>query len=151
VEYSTTFSSGPIADGKVACAVDDVDGDLLLEVIVGWRGETLVIDTDVTVAAPPPPAETSAGSLARAHPNPFKPRTTIDFVLGAPGETRLEIYDVSGALVRRLVNERLEVGGHEVAWDGRDEAGRSVSAGVYFYRLRVNGRVVGVERTVRLN
>ena len=55
--------------------------------------------------------------------------------MGRPGSARLAIYDVSGRLVRTLVDRHLDVGRHEYRWDGRDGRGRSASAGVYLYRL----------------
>ncbi len=68
-------------------------------------------------------------------PNPFNPMTKISFDLSQGGAVRLGIYDVRGSLVRRLVGENLTAGSHTVAWDGTDDGGRSVSSGVYLYRL----------------
>jgi C1A family cysteine protease/putative hemolysin len=69
-------------------------------------------------------------------PNPFNPVTTIRYELPAPEVVSLAIYDISGRLVRRLVDaERRSEGPHTASWDGRDEAGQRVAAGVYFYRL----------------
>ena len=48
---------------------------------------------------------------------------------------KLGIYDVNGRLVRLLVNDRQSAGDHTVDWQGRDDFGRRVSAGVYYYRL----------------
>ena len=47
----------------------------------------------------------------------------------------LHIYDVSGRLVRTLAETEMEPGSKEIAWDGRDNAGRGTASGVYFYRL----------------
>jgi hypothetical protein len=68
-------------------------------------------------------------------PNPFNPTTTISFDLARDAHVRLHIYDVTGHLVRQLVEERLERNRHEVVWDGMNDAGLSVSSGIYFYRL----------------
>ncbi len=51
----------------------------------------------------------------------------------APARTRF--YGADGKLVRALMNETREHGGHDVAWDGRDDAGAAVGSGVYFYHL----------------
>ena len=48
----------------------------------------------------------------------------------------LEIHDLAGRLVRRLVDGTLPAGEHEVVWNGRDEAGRAVGSGQYLARLR---------------
>ncbi len=68
-------------------------------------------------------------------PNPFNPMTKISFDLAQGGKVRLGIYDLRGLLVRRLVGESLAAGSHIVRWDGMDGGGRSVSSGVYLYRL----------------
>jgi len=68
-------------------------------------------------------------------PNPFNPMTKISFDLSRSGAVRLGIYDLRGLLVRRLVSENLAAGSHTVRWDGMDDGGRSVSSGVYLYRL----------------
>ena len=68
-------------------------------------------------------------------PNPFNPMTKISFDLAHSGAVRLGIYDLRGLMVRRLVTENLAAGSHTVRWDGTDDGGRSVSSGVYLYRL----------------
>jgi hypothetical protein len=75
-------------------------------------------------------------------PNPFSSATTIRFESPREGPAQLAIYGVSGRLVRTLVSSaRLAVGDHEVLWDGRDDAGRGVASGTYFWRLTVAGEV----------
>jgi len=74
--------------------------------------------------------------LARNHPNPFNPKTSIRFGLPEAGSVRLAVYDMSGRLVRVLVSGELSTGTHELIWDGRDDAGEQVSSGIYFARLR---------------
>ncbi|MDH3199054.1 MAG: T9SS type A sorting domain-containing protein, partial [Candidatus Krumholzibacteria bacterium] len=75
-------------------------------------------------------------SLAQNYPNPFNPTTTITFTVKARTRVRLRIYDVTGALVKKLVDDVRAPGiTHEVRWDGRNEVGKSVASGVYFYRL----------------
>ena len=53
-----------------------------------------------------------------------------------------------GRLVRRLLEERSSAGTHETIWDHRDDSGRTMPSGVYFYRLSVEGRPVGTETVV---
>jgi hypothetical protein len=74
--------------------------------------------------------------LLAAQPNPFNPQTTIRFRLASAEHTTLRIYDVTGQLVRTLVDERLEAGEHAAPWNGRSEDGASQSSGVYFTVLR---------------
>ncbi len=72
-------------------------------------------------------------------PNPFNPKTTIRFALSKPGQTSLVIYDTSGRLVRKLVDENMKVGAFAKTWDGRDVGGREVPSGIYFYKLVTTG------------
>jgi hypothetical protein len=73
--------------------------------------------------------------LGQCYPNPFNPSTTIRFGLGERAHVRLRIYDVSGRLVRMLVDGARSEGEHFERWNGMDSAGRTVASGVYFYRL----------------
>jgi hypothetical protein len=75
-------------------------------------------------------------SRHRGAPNPFRPATEILFELAGPSRVELRIFDVSGRLVRRLVSGEVLPGGpRRVRWDGLDESGARLRAGVYFYRL----------------
>jgi beta-glucanase (GH16 family) len=74
--------------------------------------------------------------LHPCYPNPFNPSTTISYDLPDPSPVRLVVVDVSGRLVRTLAaGEVTAAGRHAVVWNGRDDAGRVVAAGVYFCRL----------------
>ncbi len=68
-------------------------------------------------------------------PNPFNPSTTIRFALPSAAHTQVVIYDVAGHKVKTLVDDMLSAQTHDAVWTGRDDAGRTVSAGVYFYRV----------------
>jgi len=73
-------------------------------------------------------------------PNPFNPATVIRYDLPVAAEVGLRIYDVSGRLVRVLLDDTVqEPGRRSVAWDGRDNGGKHVASGVYFYELEANG------------
>ena len=97
-------------------------------------------------------AKALAGQLARtgmkglaalAAPNPFNPSTTLYFQLTETGEASLVIYSLAGQVVKTLIpNRTLTAGIHEVSWEGRDEQGRPVAAGVYFYRLTAGDKAL---------
>ncbi len=75
--------------------------------------------------------------LSQNYPNPFNPTTKIEFTLAKSGFVTLQIYDVRGRKVRTLVSEELSSGYKSVLWDGKNEAGKDVASGVYFYQLKV--------------
>jgi hypothetical protein len=78
--------------------------------------------------------------LAQNRPNPFGSATTIRFDVPATAEhVRLTVYDVSGKLVRKLIDDVLSPGHKSVTWDGRDLQGHAVASGLYFYRLEAPG------------
>ncbi|MBM3320546.1 MAG: T9SS type A sorting domain-containing protein [Candidatus Eisenbacteria bacterium] len=89
------------------------------------------------------PAAGKAELLANV-PNPFNPNTAIEFTLPADAFVDLSVYDVSGRLVRGLLLGELAagsyVGDRAVPWDGTDDSGAAVRSGVYFYRLKADGR-----------
>ena len=74
--------------------------------------------------------------LNQCVPNPFNPQTTIAFGLPEQMTVNLRIFDISGRKVRTLLaGESLSPGWHQAVWQGEDDRGRTVAAGVYFYRL----------------
>jgi len=77
--------------------------------------------------------------LVGAYPNPFNPRTKVAFELAAAEHVRVEIFDLRGRLVRRLVDERLPAGRYERTWDGADTHGGKVSSGSYLLRMITSG------------
>jgi len=82
--------------------------------------------------------ELPARAAVANHPNPFNPMTSVRFTVPAVAPVDLAVYDVSGRLVRTLVSVAShEAGVHSVSWDGRDDRGTEVAAGVYFARLLV--------------
>jgi hypothetical protein len=83
--------------------------------------------------------------LGQNYPNPFHPATEIAYAIPVAGEVTLRVYDVSGKLIRTLVDGHKGPGAHSVSWDGKDNAGRVVASGVYFYRMEA-GRFVETKR-----
>ncbi len=77
----------------------------------------------------------SATALTGVHPNPFNPQTTINYELAVPASVELDIYDVKGALVRRLVRESMPAGHHAAVWNGKDDTGGRAASGVYLARF----------------
>jgi hypothetical protein len=75
-------------------------------------------------------------ALQQNFPNPFNPQTTIRFEVAKEGLVTIDIFNIRGQRVKRLVNDNLSAGNHQVVWTGHDENGNSMSSGLYFYRVR---------------
>ena len=85
------------------------------------------------------PTRPSEYVLHQNYPNPFNPSAEIRYDLPEKGHTVLEVYSLTGQLVRRLVDDLIGAGRHAIEWDGRDDRGRVVASGIYLYRLVVDG------------
>jgi len=85
---------------------------------------------------PEPTATPRATQLFQNAPNPFNPATVISFDLSRPSAVSLEIYDLRGQMVRRLLQGNLPAQHHAVSWDGRSDSGQQAPSGTYLYRLR---------------
>jgi hypothetical protein len=76
------------------------------------------------------------------HPNPFNPLAKLAFdvpgVVNGARPVTLDIYDVGGRLVRRLVNGPVATGKHEVVWDGRSKDGGNSPSGIYFAKITID-------------
>ncbi|MCE5269711.1 T9SS type A sorting domain-containing protein [bacterium] len=83
-----------------------------------------------------------ASALYQNAPNPFNPSTCIRFSLEAAGMVRLEVFDLGGRRVATLDAGERAAGTYSVEWDGRDERGRDLPAGVYLYRLSAGGTAI---------
>ncbi len=94
--------------------------------------------------SPSPPTDAPMASfvnrLEQNYPNPFNPQTTIAFSLKQRGHVRIDVFDVTGALVRTVLDETRAAGSYaDVRWDGRGANGGAVASGVYFCKLVTDG------------
>jgi choice-of-anchor B domain-containing protein len=123
--YNGAYNAYPFSPSGIVYVSDHPSGLYLFSVeghtgqVTGVRGESA--SPDVT--------------LGQNFPNPFNPSTVITFELASRAWARLRVFDVSGAMVKSLVDDRLPAGRHSAAWDGTDGHGRAVASGVYYYRL----------------
>ncbi|KMQ52932.1 Fibronectin type III domain protein [Chitinispirillum alkaliphilum] len=88
--------------------------------------------------------------LGNNYPNPFRNTTFIRFELPVETKVSLNIYDLRGRLVKRLItpDQLYKPNFYRVLWDGTNDAGRLVAAGHYFYKLRTRD-FVGTRRMIR--
>ena len=78
--------------------------------------------------------------LHQAYPNPFNPTTTLKYEMGSAGPVSINVFDVSGHKIRSLYNGIQIPGLHKVRWDAKNDNGRSMSSGVYLFKVNVNGK-----------
>lgn len=78
--------------------------------------------------------------LYQAYPNPFNPTTTLKYEMGSAGHVSVNVFDINGRKIRSLYNGIQNPGQHEIRWDARDDRGRSMSSGVYLFKVNVNGK-----------
>lgn len=77
-----------------------------------------------------------AFAISQNYPNPFNPSTVIKYDLPEPGHVKITIYNILGQKVRTVVDEDQEAGYKSVNWDGKDDQGKDVSTGIYFYQIK---------------
>ena len=76
------------------------------------------------------------------YPNPFNPTTTISFSLPTEQKIELTIFNIKGQKVKTLYSGTADKGNHSIVWEGRDMNNKSVSSGLYFYKLRTSFNVL---------
>jgi hypothetical protein len=126
--YSYTDGNLPVADVLYYYLNQiDLDGTTTRSQVV----EVLFSPTAEAVQALP-----LVSALNQNFPNPFNPETTIRYDLSDESIVNLTIYDMSGQVVRTLVNDQaMSAGQYKSVWDGRNASGQKVASGIYFYRL----------------
>jgi len=130
-EYSDTFTMADPAQDRNCMLVAFVQNDLNRNILQGAKIPINdLTPTSVDEQAPIP----EVIGLAQNYPNPFNADTKISFNT-AGGSARLEVFDLTGAKVKTLVNGDMEAGTYSVVWNGESDSGEQVSSGVYFYRL----------------
>jgi hypothetical protein len=120
----------------------DLDGDGRQELVLAANGEPteslqVIESLDVTTHVDEPAASIpSQYALYQNTPNPFNPSTRIHFDLAKAGEVVLEIHDLLGRRQRTLIVGIHSAGSHSIIWDGKDDSGKQLANGQYFYTLR---------------
>ena len=99
------------------------------------QGRTELIQVIAALLSGADPVLPDAVVLHQNHPNPFNPETIIEFDLPDFDVVSLTLFNMKGQKVRELFQGLHQAGRVQINWDGRDEAGRAVASGVYFYRL----------------
>jgi hypothetical protein len=105
----------------------------------GWSNE-IALPPQVTPSPERPLASEVEGlPTPRALPNPMVAETTLEFVSPVAGPARVEIFSVSGRAARAFDLGWVPAGMQRLLWDGRDDSGRPVAAGIYWVRVHTGG------------
>ena len=86
--------------------------------------------------------------LHQNYPNPFNPSTTISFSLVRDSQTSIKVFNIQGKQIATLLNEHRKSGSHTITWDGKDQNGREVASGIYYYRLETPFNVATQKMTL---
>ena len=143
------YAPNPLVVGSSVSHFDVAeDPDLLMEPVItplltSSVDLTRYVFEDLGWFLPRPAGVGGPGALALSlesgAPNPFRVRTAIRYSLSRAGLTQMDIFDVSGRAVKRLMNAWAPAGAGSVAWDATNDDGQRVASGVYLYRIRCNG------------
>ena len=112
---------------KKYTAITDIAGNYLLDIITDVeKGESILPQTIV---------------LGQNYPNPFSASTAIPYKINKPQDISIKIFDILGREVRTFSRGFQGTGTYGITWDGRDNFGRKVTAGVYFYQLKTQNGI----------
>ena len=117
------FDLADLRRGPVAQATTNENGQFALPLVA--RGGALALPQNFALGA--------------NYPNPFNPATVIPYELAATSLVRLEVFNALGQRLATLVDGEQGAGAYQAQWNGTDAAGRAAAAGVYIYRLTVDG------------
>lgn len=143
----TLIADGEPNDLEYDWVLPGIASDSMLVRVVAWdpaalsgedEGDGMFSVQPATDAGDTPALATA---LRQNFPNPFNPTTRIAYTLARSSRVALRIYDVSGRLVKTLVDGSMPAGNYEEIWNGTDNGGGRVASGVYFYRLSAPGFV----------
>ena len=132
--------------GTVFDLSDQIGPTVLFRLVFGSDGgvngpgfwvDEIAFDTGDPVGVGDDPVTPSAlGPALAVFPNPFNPSATIAWRVTRPGRLRIDVHDLRGRLVRRLLDGSVSELAGTVRWDGRDTEGRPAASGVYLVRLQ---------------
>ena len=79
--------------------------------------------------------------LLQNYPNPFNPSTTIEYEIPKSGNVEISVYDLSGRVIKTLLNENQQKGNFKIVWDGTNQSDQKVSSGFYVYSIKFDNAV----------
>ena len=117
-------------------ASGSVDGTIRLWAVAEWTNSGTAVAANKLIGLP------DELQLQQNAPNPFNSQTILSYFLPKSGMVRLELFSVTGQRVAILHQGPQQAGYHRLAWDGRDDEGRPLASGIYFYRLETTNGIL---------
>lgn len=161
IENNFLDANGDVIWGAALAALDSdndtaTNGEELQDPTGQWvRGQANPGQADL-VSNPGDPNSTVGVALAlgspnafgvlQNYPNPFNPSTTITFSVPSFANVTLAVYNALGEPIRELVRQELHPGKYEITWNGKNEAGETMSSGIYLAHLQSENK----QQTIRL-
>ncbi|MDA3812721.1 MAG: C25 family cysteine peptidase [Candidatus Cloacimonetes bacterium] len=142
-EEGTPVFAGSIDWEQVTLDLSNYNGTAQLRFVLGSAvlvtGEGWYID-DVhysnTTGSNDDTLTSITNKLQANFPNPFNPETTISFSIKEAGNVKLEVFNIKGQKVKTIIDNELSADNHQIVWNGKDDRGKSVSSGIYFYKIK---------------
>jgi hypothetical protein len=103
----------------------------------------------ISIQAPGKKAAGLSGFMQNS-PNPFNPRTIIEFNLTAASPAEMNIYSIDGMMIKTFKLPKANAGFNQVIWEGNNNFGLPVSAGTYYYQLKQGNQIIGAKTMLLL-
>jgi hypothetical protein len=133
--WKRTFAAGEaVLGGNNATGTEDVK-NMYIVLVVETQGRGLRGDNELEGSEEQGSGIPHAVELFQNYPNPFNQQTYIYYKLPSPKQVTVTVYNILGRKVKELFNGSADVGHHKLMWNGTDEHGNPVGAGIYFCRM----------------
>ncbi|NQT26409.1 T9SS type A sorting domain-containing protein [candidate division KSB1 bacterium] len=131
-----TLEAAPFEDYTFDHWEGDVEqADLTSTSMVIYNNQSVTAHVNYSSGVNPGVENVSAFHLYPVYPNPFNPATTIRFSLDSQSETIIQIYTLTGRIVKTLANSVFSAGHHEIKWNGTNATGMPVPSGIYMVKI----------------
>lgn len=133
--HGTSFTSNWLLD------IDSYSDGKTVDVWIAGDGFHVLHQSFLVSSVAAPEVGIREFRLFQNYPNPFNASTQIEYELPSSAHVILKIYDILGREVRTLIDRHQDSGNHKALWDGKNEARKAVSSGLYIYKLTAGNRV----------
>ncbi|HPG38723.1 MAG TPA: two-component regulator propeller domain-containing protein [bacterium] len=145
--YAYLPENSQIISNRIQALAADKYGNVIIGTDIGvsiYKDTPTIINKEANTNVP------VNVELSQNYPNPFNSETKIQYHLSQKGHVILQVYNIYGQLVTSLYDGEQTTGNHTVHWQGVNSCGETVASGIYFYRLKLDGRQTQTRRLVFL-